>query len=312
MAYYIGVDGGGTKTVYALFDENRNLLCEVKGPGTNHENMEGSFDEASQKLWKGLCELVGTHGIALNNVSFILMGLAGIDHKFQHDIMCAKLEEMGLRNFEIFNDGFIVVKAGSETGAAIGFNMGTGVCCNAIDKSGNMLQLAGLGDYSGDTGGGHFIARTAFKLIYDDVYLHIRETVLTKKFFDDFGIKTRDEFLASVAILDDEEKAEHMIMRLLDFFFEAAQEGDEAVMEATRELAVRGAQFICAHANYLDFDDTVEVVLSGSIHTKLPSEIYVNMLMEECRLRSKRTLEFKKLRCAPVTGCINWIAQKYM
>ena len=50
------------------------------------------------------------------------MGLAGIDHQFQHDIMCEKLSEKGLRNFAIYNDGFIVVQAASESGAAIAYN----------------------------------------------------------------------------------------------------------------------------------------------------------------------------------------------
>ena len=28
MKFYIGVDGGGTKTAFALFDENKNMLNE--------------------------------------------------------------------------------------------------------------------------------------------------------------------------------------------------------------------------------------------------------------------------------------------
>ena len=28
MKFYIGVDGGGTKTAYALFDENKNVIKE--------------------------------------------------------------------------------------------------------------------------------------------------------------------------------------------------------------------------------------------------------------------------------------------
>ena len=47
MKYYIGVDGGGTKTAYALFDENKNVIAEHEGPASNHENMEGSFPEAA-------------------------------------------------------------------------------------------------------------------------------------------------------------------------------------------------------------------------------------------------------------------------
>ena len=112
----------------------KNVVKTVYGPGSNHENLEGAFDEASAVIWNGITELVGEAGISLDDVAFSLMGLAGIDHQFQHDIMCEKLSEKGLRNFAIYNDGFIVVQAGSESGAAIGYNCGTGTCCNAIDS----------------------------------------------------------------------------------------------------------------------------------------------------------------------------------
>ena len=133
MKYYIGVDGGGTKTAYALFDEEKNIVAEVKTEGSNHENLEGSFDEAATIIWDGITKLLEAGNVTLDDIGFTLMGLAGIDHPYQYDIMCAKLREKGLDNFEVFNDGFIVVKAGSETGVAIGYNCGTGVCCNGID-----------------------------------------------------------------------------------------------------------------------------------------------------------------------------------
>ena len=94
MSFYIGVDGGGTKTAFSLFDEDKNVVKTVYGPGSNHENLEGAFDEASAVIWNGITELVGEAGISLDDVAFSLMGLAGIDHQFQHDIMYEKLSEI--------------------------------------------------------------------------------------------------------------------------------------------------------------------------------------------------------------------------
>ena len=158
MSFYIGVDGGGTKTYYALFDEKKNIIADFKTAGSNHENLGGSFDEAADILWDGVHGLLEKAGKTLEDVDFSLMGLAGVDHPFQHDAIYSRLETKGLRRFEIFNDGFIVVKAGSISGAAIGLNNGTGTCCNAVDSTGRMLQLAGLGDYSGDMGNGRLLA----------------------------------------------------------------------------------------------------------------------------------------------------------
>ncbi|MDD6275311.1 MAG: BadF/BadG/BcrA/BcrD ATPase family protein [Clostridia bacterium] len=310
MSYYIGVDGGGTKTAYALFDEKKNIIAMVKGPGSNHENMEGSFDEAADIIWDGIKSLIKEAGISLHDVEYTLMGLAGIDHQFQHDEMVKRLLDYGLENFEIYNDGFIVIKAGSTGSAAIGYNCGTGTCCNAIDNDGKMLQLAGLGEFSGDEGNGHWIAMRTFRAIYDDVYLGLRKTALTKMCYDEYSLKCKEDFLALVSRFEDDD-ADKFIMRLIDFFFDAARLGDSVVLDIIDEMATRGASLIAAHLNTLNFtDDVVEVVLSGSIHTKLPSDIYINALMNKAVSLTGRRLKFIKLSQPPVTGCINWILQQ--
>lgn len=311
MNYYIGVDGGGTKTEYALFDDNKKMVATIKTAGSNHENYERAFDEASEIIWEGLNSLVSKAGITLNDVKFTLMGLAGIDHSYQYEIMCKKLKEYGLENFEIFNDGFIVVKAGSETGAAIGYNCGTGTCCNAIDSTGKMLQLAGLGDFSGDIGNGHWIAINSFKLIYDDVYLGLKKTAMTKMFYDEFNIESKEQFIGTLANLEGNQ-AEEYIRSLIDIFFNAANSGDKATLEYIDKMALRGAELISAHTKQLSFNgDFIEVVLSGSIHTKLPSDLYIDLLKKKVSEISKREFKFIKLDKPPVYGCINWIFQNY-
>ena len=311
MKYYIGVDGGGTKTAYALFDENKNLIEMVKGPGSNHENYEGGFDEAAKIIWAGINSLLMESGKKLSDISFTLMGLAGIDHQFQHDEMYKRLSGFGLSDFEIYNDGFIVVKAGSTGKEAIGYNAGTGTCCNAIDSDGKMLQLAGLSEFSGDEGNGHWIAMMTYRTIYDDVYLGLGETALTKMFYDEYSITAREQFLSYVSEFESE-SPDPFIMRLIDFFFDAAKLGDKKTLAIVEEMAQRGSDLIAAHAKQLNFNcDEIEVVLSGSIHTKLPSDIYIDRLKELCIEKSGRKMKFIKLTQPPVTGCINWILQQY-
>lgn len=310
MSYYIGVDGGGTKTHFALFNEKRELLAERKGPGSNHETLEGAFEDASEVIVHGVRTLLAEVGIA--SADFTLMGLAGIDHPYQYDLMRAKLEQKGLERFEIFNDGFLVVKAGSESGAAIGYNCGTGTCCNAVDSRGRMLQLAGLGDFSGDVGSGPWIAVRTFRLIYDEVFLGMAKTALTKMVYNRFGITTREEFLALIPSLETE-KSEETLRLFIDFFFEALNADDESALKIAREMAERAAQLISAHIRQLDFDgEVVEVVLAGSIHTKLPSGKYVELIRELIPRMCGRQVRFRILDKAPVYGCINWILQQYV
>ncbi|NLO45106.1 MAG: hypothetical protein GX107_01185 [Clostridiales bacterium] len=312
MKYYIGVDGGGTKTHYALFDEKKQIVAETKTAGSNHENLDGSFDEAADILWEGLTDLSAKSGISISDVSFTLMGLAGIDHPFQHDEMCQRLKGFGLKNFAVYNDGFIVVKAGSESGAAIGLNNGTGTCCNAIDSSGRMLQLAGLGDFSGDMGNGHWIAMMAFRAVYDDVYLGIRKTSISAAYYDRFNLKTREQFLGSVSNIETDRSEPH-IMALIDFFFEGLNNGDEACVMINEMMSERSAALIAAHADSLKFDgEEIEVVLSGSILTKLPNDVYLDAIKKKVLEKTGKKFKYIKLTKPPVVGCVNWIMQEYV
>ena len=129
--------------------------------------------------------------------------------------------------------------------------------------------------------------------------------------YDEYSISSKEEFLSLVSKFEDED-ADTFIMRLIDFFFDAAKLGDKVVLDIIDEMAERGAALITAHLNTLNFtDEVVEVVLSGSIHTKLPSEIYLKALMDKAVKASGRKLSFIKLTQPPVTGCVNWIFQQY-
>ena len=312
MKYYIGVDGGGTKTAFALFDENKKMLETVTAPGSNHENLEDSFTGASQIIWDGLNNLCRKAGIELSKISFTLMGLAGIDHPYQYDIMCQMLRDKGLENFEIYNDGFIVVKAGSETGVAIGYNCGTGVCCNGIDVDGNRMMLAGLGDYSGDISGGGNIVIKAFELIYNELFLGLEKTLITDMIMKEYGFTRREELLGLIEKIEGE-NGDDYIRVFVSSFFEAAKQGDKPALEYCEKMAERGARLIAALSKELNYGsgDEVEVVLSGSINVKLDNKAYLDMLLEKAEKYSGKKLKFIKLTQPPVTGCINWIMQNF-
>lgn len=309
MKYYIGVDGGGTKTAFALFDENKNVLAETASTGSNHETLEGSFEEAASTVMNGIDELLKLGGIGLSEVTHTLMGLAGIDHPYQHEAICEEFDDLGLTDYSIYNDGFIVVKAGVGAGAGIGYNCGTGTCCNSIDSLGNMLQIGGFGELSGDMGSGHWIATEAFRIVYDDICLAKRKSLVSEYFKEQTGVNDREGLLMTIIKLEGLE-TEKYIRLFIDAFFYAVNSGDEAALEVVETMAQRGSDFITAHLRKMRFDTgAVNVVLSGSIHIKLPSQVYIDRMYELCEEKSGRPFNFIKLAVPPVTGCINWMLE---
>ena len=96
MSFYIGIDGGGTKTQYALFNEKKEMLSTVKTTGSNHENLEGAIPEAAGIIMGGINELLNENKLALSDITHILMALAGIDHQYQCDEMTEELKKLGV------------------------------------------------------------------------------------------------------------------------------------------------------------------------------------------------------------------------
>lgn len=310
MKYYIGVDGGGTKTAFALYDENKNVLATNETEGSNHENLEGSFPQAAGIIANGIKGLLERANVSLEQVDGMLMGLAGIDHPYQHDAMVDELGKLGIKNPRIYNDGFIVIKAGVGKGAGIGYNCGTGTCCNSIDSDGKMLQIGGFDILSGDKGNGHWVASKAFNIMYDELALGKCKSQITTLMTEKAGIKDKATLLDSIAVLESEDEGEAFIRKLIVSFFEAANNGDTEALKIIEEMAQRGADFICAHINQMNFkDDVINIVLSGSIHTKLPSYKYTDRMAELVTKNTGKTVNFIKLQCAPVTGCINWLLE---
>lgn len=311
MKYYIGIDGGGTKTQYALFDDNKNILSSVKTGGSNHENLKGAIPEAAGVIMGGVNKLLSENSLSSSDITSVLMALAGIDHPYQCEAMTKELKSLGLdAPFSIYNDGFIVVKAGITGKAGIGYNCGTGTCCNSIDSRGNLLQIGGFDTLSNDAGGGHWIARETFIKIYDDVCVKLKHTVLTSLAAEKFGVSPdREGVLSLIPLL--EKTNDEVIRGMIGIFFEALNDRDEAAEEIADKMAERGAQYICAHIKSQQFDDDIiEIVLSGSIHTKLPSDRYIDRLIKRTCETSGRKCSFSKLTVPPVIGCINWLLEK--
>ena len=309
MKYYIGVDGGGTKTAFALFDENKNVIAQNETEGSNHENLEGAIPQAAGIIAGGINGLLEKANLKFDDISGILMGLAGIDHPYQHDEMQVELGKLGITGARIYNDGFIVIKAGVGAGAGIGYNCGTGTCCNCLDNDGNMLQIGGFDVLSGDKGNGHWVGAQAFRIMYDEICLGKVKSQITALMGEKAGIKDRETLLGSLAVLEDEEKGEDFLRMIIVSFFEAANNDDEEALKVIEEMAQRGADFICGHVNKMNFGDEINVVLSGSIHTKLPSQKYTDRMAQLVAERTGRKFNFIKLNCAPVTGCINWLLE---
>ncbi len=71
---FLGVDGGGTKTAYAVIDANGHIRSRHVGPSVSH--LSEGFARANELLVEGMGAAVGKAAIEPSDLVFTFVGLA--------------------------------------------------------------------------------------------------------------------------------------------------------------------------------------------------------------------------------------------
>lgn len=157
---FIGVDGGATKTIVRIEDENGNLLGEGKS-GTS--NIRLSVDKTWRSIFDALEQALVPTKIPLNARAcnfFCCAGLAGTQVPSACEEFLAQPHPF--RKLILESDGYIscVGAHGGGDGAVIA--IGTGVVAYQIEM-GNISRVSGWGFPQGDEGSGAWLGLEAVR-----------------------------------------------------------------------------------------------------------------------------------------------------
>ena len=165
--YFIGIDGGATKTVGVLFDQDGNTLSSHVDLGSNLAIDE----EKSTNLIVNLINtLVEKSKIKIDDMFSIGIGLAGASNERGRERLFGLLDNLNLSEKTIITNDVEAVYdyIWKEKDGGMLVNVGTGVIC--IGKKNNVfVKVAGNGHEEGDVGSGYWIGREALlELSYND------------------------------------------------------------------------------------------------------------------------------------------------
>ena len=153
IKYYLGIDGGGTKTAFALADYEGAVLQEIVLGATNPNDV--GFDTAFATLRQGI-EAV-TDGIAPSEIS-AYAGLAGCSSVENLPRIRDFLSQFGFARLNNHNDAMNAVAAALGDGDGVVVIMGTGSIAYAKSRS-YLRRIGGYGYLFGDAGSGFAIGR---------------------------------------------------------------------------------------------------------------------------------------------------------
>ena len=306
MRYFLGVDGGGTKTLLALCNEDGFVLDAVKVGPTNHEVCPDDFEGTRRELKNGLGALLSRNGLAVGQVENAALGLSGCDSIHQRQILLDMTRDMGLANFALNNDAFLGIKAGTPAGWGICSINGTGSIAAGVDIQGRMLQAGGLGVFSGEEAGGNHLGRMVFKRVYDQAYRLGEKTALTERMFDLMGLSGPEDlavFWLERLVRPDAPEAD-ALCRLL---FEVAGEGDAVACELLRETGKTLARNAAGVMRCLSWPEApVPTVLIGSVYIRPKCTLLLDTFKTELPRLARHEVEIRPLTAPPVVGALLW------
>jgi N-acetylglucosamine kinase-like BadF-type ATPase len=285
--YYLGIDGGGTKTRCLLADET-TVLAQAMTGGCNIIRLgEQQAREALRTVVRQVC---ATAKISPDQIRAICVGAAGAArpeieakiHSILGEIISETTSGNALPKIEVVGDSVIALETAFGAGPGVIAIAGTGSIVYGRDAAGHTARAGGWGFAVSDEGSGHWIGRRAISAILS-AHDQGLETVLTAMVLQSsklttMKLKTLDE-LVQLA----NSTPPPNFPRLFPLVLRAANEGDsiarELLTEAGTKLAALAAIVIRRLAPNAP-EVLLPIAMTGSIFRQSPvvRQIFYNTL----------------------------------
>ena len=244
----LGVEGGGTKTSWALVENDGDSFTVIEQGKLPPSNLRLTSAERLSAIFRQMPS-------AAERVGMFLAGCATEEDRNSLRKLCG----------EIWPSAKITVGSDRDSGLAAALGRGDGIAVNAgtgasvTGRRGDRIEKAGgWGHILGDAGGGYFISLQALRFILREYDLHRGEAQFTATILRALSLNNRDELVRWAQIADKNEVA-----GLAPVVFECAINGDESVMKIVEEAAGVLSEYTAAVASRLGLLAPKVILLGG-------------------------------------------------
>jgi len=162
VPYYLGIDGGGTKTTCAVGDEARTLASATAGPSNIVRVGEAQARESLHSVVRQAC---AASGITVNQIARTCVGGSGAARPELAAIIRSILAGILPTPIDVVGDMETSLEAAFGDGSGVIVIAGTGSIAYGRDPTGVTLRAGGWGFEIGDEGSAHWIGREAVRLV---------------------------------------------------------------------------------------------------------------------------------------------------
>jgi N-acetylglucosamine kinase-like BadF-type ATPase len=165
MPYYLGIDGGGTKTTCAVGNDSHTIATATAGPSNIVRVGEAQARESLQQCVRQACVAAG---ITPEQVARTFVGASGAARPELAAIVRRSLAEVLPTAIDVVGDMQIALEAAFDTGPGVVVNAGTGSFAYGRNRHGQTARAGGWGFAIGDEGSAHWIGREAVAAVLRD------------------------------------------------------------------------------------------------------------------------------------------------
>lgn len=267
MKYFLGLDGGGTKTHALVSDETgRAVGFGRSGPGSwesvGYEGLAHNLNEAASKA-------LAMAGLDRTQIAGMGLGLSGYDWPLQESAHREAIASLGIdAPARLVNDAVLGIPAGTESGWGISVVSGTGCNCRGLGRDFRQegRVVGGAGHWSGEYAGGGDILARALRAVAFEWTRRGPATALSAAFLNHTGAKDLAEFIEGTYL-----GRYGFDPAMILLVFEIARTGDPQAIEVMRWAGQELGNMAVSVVNQLNIHDTAfDVVLIGSIYEGHP------------------------------------------
>jgi N-acetylglucosamine kinase-like BadF-type ATPase len=259
--FFLGVDGGGTKTRFALMDAGRKLVGEAQ-LGTSYFPDVG-VDGVRDVLTAGVAQVLGNAGIDTTRIAYAFFGLPcyGEDSQVTPALQALPAAILRHRRYAVDND--MVCGWAGSLGAEDGINIVAGTGSIGYGQRGTLSARAGgWGEAFSDEGSAYWIAMqglNAYSRMSDG---RLPKGALHTLINENLNLTNDLDLCAQVYGANARSRGE--LAQFSPLIAKAAALGDEVALDIFRRAAVELAQIADALRRKLGYPPGESVRLSYS------------------------------------------------
>lgn len=285
--YFLGIDGGGTKTEFLLSDREGNTVRSLRSDCCNPIDI--GIDAAQRILRTGIetvCE-----GYRMASV-ILFAGIAGGTSADMRPRLTTFFADFGFRSFTVDSDNMNILSAGLLDADGITLILGTGIC--SYSKVGGEIRRVGGWGYLIDDGGSAYnIGRDGLAAVFRAQDGSGEETLLTEEIEKMYPDGTT-QLLGQLY-----EERKKLIASFAPAVYRAAREHDGVAERILRANMAFAAKVIGTSGKRFPGGVRIPVVIAGGLTHEELTLTYL-----KAALGDPERYELKILDRAPVGGAV--------